>query len=218
MKKLFTKTLYQQIIFYFLFLILPSIVFAELSTLKFNENENCSTIDGELEAAKQAAIIACRWIEDIGAGDRNDEKSGFYKISKSRFCANNYVWIMKYIPDLTSTYPKEIKSILLHPTKPGIEDDLKMVHKVLAHGHRVGEQHNYAASLNNGKGCWEHYYWTKPGSENASEKISFIIRCKDKITGQLMIAAAGVHATHAKYKELNPPECRDTDNPSPYSK
>ncbi|MBF0363175.1 MAG: hypothetical protein HQK49_19290 [Oligoflexia bacterium] len=192
--------------------------FAQSSPPKFNNKEDCSTINGELQAAKHAAITSCKWIEELGSGDKNDEKSAFYKIAASRFCENNYVWIQEYIPNLTDKTPAEYKTVLLHPVKPALENDLKLIHKEFARSYKIVEQHNLAASLNNGKGCWDYYYWTKPGQEIPTEKISFIIRCKDKITGKEMMAAAGAHATHATYKKINPPECNGTDNPHPYEK
>ena len=95
---------------------------------------------------------------------------------------------------------------------------MKIIHREFAQGHRIVKQHNYSATLNDGQGCWDYYYWTKLGEEIPSEKVSYVLRCKDKITGKIMFAAAGVHASHAEYMKINPPNYKGTDNPRPYAK
>ncbi|MBF0363073.1 MAG: hypothetical protein HQK49_18780 [Oligoflexia bacterium] len=190
--------------------------YAETAIKFTNEKEDCSTIEKQLQMAKKASLTACQWIAELGAGSRDDANSGFGKIAAARFCDGNYVYITEYIPNLTATSHSNYKYMLLHPVKPGLEKDMSTVHKVFASDYHVPEQTNFAASLNEGKGCWFPYYWTKPGDTAPSEKISFAVRCTDKITKKPMIATAGVHAPHTLYKSLNPPECAGTDNKWPY--
>ncbi|MBF0361440.1 MAG: hypothetical protein HQK49_10525 [Oligoflexia bacterium] len=188
-------------------------------TNAFDPKEDCSTIEKTLDTAKNAAIISCKWISEIGAGSKNETGSAFNKIAFARFCGSNYVGISAYIKDLTAESHKKFQYVLLHPTKPGIEKDMGLVHKEFFLGYKVFEQNNFAASLNNGNGCWYPYYWTKPGEMEASPKITFVIRCKDKKTGVEMVAASGVHVTHDYIDRLNPPkQCEGVASKSPYEK
>ncbi|MBF0359461.1 MAG: hypothetical protein HQK49_00525 [Oligoflexia bacterium] len=176
----------------------------------FNSKENCSLPELQAKEAQIAAEMSCKWIEENGAGDRQDPKSAFGKIFRYRFCKDNYVAVLDYVKmDATSHDP--YKLIILHPTKPGLEGDMHLAHKSFTGGYHVLDLHYYGVDLDPA-GCWIGYLWTKPGSESASEKLTFVKKCKDKLTGKYMIVNSGVHAELSLLDKLNSPTCKKANN------
>lgn len=199
--------------------LIPQNLLSQSDNLKnapaFNPNEDCSTSVKEIQVAKEAAQIACKWIEEIGAGDKNDPQTAFGKIFRYRFCQDNYVWILEWVDNVTSTSHAPYKIMLLHPTKPALEDNLNLVHLDFGRGYHVIEQQLMTGKVQP-QGCWIPYYWTKPGTEKATQKISFIMRCKDKLSGKYMTAGAGIYGDHNIIRKLNPAECKPAEQPIPF--
>lgn len=183
--------------------------------IPFDPNEDCSTTEKNVETAKNAALMACDWIETKGAGIKDNLELAFGMINVRRFCTDNYVWVLDYVEDMTATSHTNYKITLLHPVRPALESNMIQVHRDFGRGYYIIEQQNLAAKLNP-EGCWIPYLWTKPGTTETSEKISFIKKCKDKITKKYMQVGAGVHAPHELLKKLNPPQCKPAEEPHPY--
>ncbi|MBF0360866.1 MAG: hypothetical protein HQK49_07635 [Oligoflexia bacterium] len=186
----------------------------DLTVLKFDPNEKCDTEENRIETAKKAGQLACKWIEEIGAGSKDDPNSAFAMISKRRFCGEDYVAVLRYFEGMTAKSHIGEFIVLLHPVKPGLEK-LKNPHTDMGNGYLVGEQHNAVGDLHPA-GCWIPYLWTKPGTEIKREKITFVLRCKDKLTGMYMLPSSGIYASHTHLKKLNPPECKGAEDKNPY--
>ncbi|MBF0360323.1 MAG: cache domain-containing protein [Oligoflexia bacterium] len=187
-----------------------------ITTKPFYKDENCSTPAKAADSAKKSALIACHWIEDIGLGDKNNAKSAAAMIVNSRFCGDNYIWVLDYLDNVTATSHLLYKITLLHPVKPALEQSLNQIHKDFGEGFYIVDQQLFASSLSD-DGCWIKYNWTKPGTLEKSEKITFVKKCKDKSTGKFTIVGAGLHAPHDLLITLNPPQCKKAEVANPYN-
>lgn len=180
----------------------------------FDNKEDCSTVEGEIAATKKAVTLSCDWIRELGAGNQDDRNSGFGKIFTHRFCQDNYVFVTTYIKGLTAKSHKNEKVLVLHPVKPMLK---KVVtpHYDFGNGHKIAEQMNYVGDTHP-DGCWIPYLWTKPGTTDRVEKITFVKRCKDKNNSTEYLAAAGIYANFIMLKKLNPADCKDAHKKDNY--
>ncbi|MBF0312776.1 MAG: hypothetical protein HQK52_05130 [Oligoflexia bacterium] len=198
-----------------------------------NGQENCETPQGLAAAAKSAALLSCKWIEALGSGKAYMEKfrnlkdikdiaerkkileefnkKAFALIMRNRHCKNNYVWIESYAENLTKDSPADLIRMLLHPVKPGLETNLDLTHKEY-YGYKIFEQFNISAEKKPA-GCWVPYKWTLQGTEGQVDKISYVVRCKDKDDGKFVVAGAGFYAPHKTIPEKE--QC--SMNPHPFN-
>ncbi|MBF0299925.1 MAG: hypothetical protein HQK51_14460 [Oligoflexia bacterium] len=180
----------------------------------FDIKEDCSTENGQIEAAKNAVIVSCKWFEELGSGSKEDIGNAIGKINSSRFCKDNYVWVASYLEDPSAVENKDVKVVTIHPVKPGLEKTVT-IHSDLGNGYRVVGQQIYVGHVHP-EGCWIPYLWTKPGTEHKVEKISYTMRCKDKTTGKFVMPAAGIYTSHDHLKKLNHPACKGVEKKDPY--
>ncbi|MBF0360334.1 MAG: cache domain-containing protein [Oligoflexia bacterium] len=174
---------------------------------KFDEKELCSNQNEEIASAKSAVEISCNWIANLELGNKDDANSALGKIFRHRFCGDNYVYVVKYEENLTVTSHSNEKPLIIHPTKPGLAKVLDY-HLDFGNGHKIAEVLVYVGKINP-DGCWISYLWTRPGTTDKVEKITFTKKCKAENSDRFYMVAAGVYAPFSLIPKLNPALCKD---------
>ena len=121
------------------------------------------------DQAKSAVEKVCAIIEKKGDAAKDD-------VASFRYCDTNYVWIQD----------SDVKMVV-HPIKGRLNGrDLKR-NKDKKGKHLFVEFDKKAKAVK--AGGWVDYYWTKPGEETPTAKVSFVKMCNGT---KKWIAGSGV--------------------------